>query len=156
MPWLIFFMSLIASPLYAADQPVKVYSAHELQKMSDRVFNSLNANQVDEGSPDLLNQKTTATAPQTISKSLRQIEKAFAADTQDELRQIYNSAVAAKTGNVPQTLPTAASASAPATPKVPSQNTSSEATAVAPIKRTPNNRLDAWFQRHNDSEPSQP
>lgn len=144
---LILFLLLSASPLRAADKAVKVYSAHELQKIADGIFKEMN-NQGQEEQVEV-NLLKNPSVPVTVrSGSLKQIEKALAADNQDAVQQIYHSAVSASSGQTENKVSQPAAVTAPIRPAA------SETPAVVsrPAVRRANSRLDAWIRRQSGEE----
>ena len=138
----------------AADLPVKVYSASELQKISDGVYRSLNNRGNGADTVELL-QNQLNNEPDR-SASLRQIEEAFANHTADGVRNIYYAATSAQKGADNQTV--SPKPSAPSAKTVPTSVDTSQSDTTTPepmaevAKRRPNRRLDAWLERQSSSD----
>ena len=143
------FLLLSSAPAYAADKSVKVYSAHELQKIADGIFQEMN-NQGQEEQVEVNLLKNPSTAVTVKANPLKQIEKALSADNQDALRQIYHSAVSASSGQTENKVSQPAAVTAPVRPAA------SETPAVVsrPAVRRADSRLDAWIRRQSGEETS--
>lgn len=141
------FLLLSSAPAYAADKSVKVYSAHELQKIADGIFREMN-NQGQEEQVEVNLLKNPSTAVTVKANPLKQIEKALSADNQDALRQIYHSAVSASSGQTENKVSQPAAVTAPVRPAA------SETPAVVsrPAVRRADSRLDAWIRRQSGEE----
>lgn len=144
---LILFLLLSASSLHAADKPVKVYSAHELQKIADGIYREMN-NQGQEEQVEVNLLKNPSAAVTLKANPLKQIEKALEADNQDALRQIYHSAVSASSGQTENKVSQPVAVTAPVRPAAP------EVPAVVsrPAVRRADSRLDAWIRRQSGEE----
>lgn len=144
---LILFLLLSASSLHAADKPVKVYSAHELQKIADGIYREMN-NQGQEEQVEVNLLKNPSAAVTLKANPLKQIEKALEADNQDALRQIYHSAVSASSGQTENKVSQPVAITAPVRPAAP------EVPAVVsrPAVRRADSRLDAWIRRQSGEE----
>lgn len=138
---------LLATPAYAADQPVKVYSAHELQKIADGIFREIN-NQGQEEQVEVNLLKNPSAAVTVKANPLKQIEKALAADNQDTLGQIYHSAVSASSGQMENNVSQPTAATAPVRPTTPE----TPAVVSRPAVRRADGRLDAWIRRQSGEE----
>ena len=143
---LILFLLLSASSLHAADKSVKVYSAHELQKIADGIYREMN-NQGQEEQVEVNLLKNPSAAVTLKANPLKRIEKALSADNQDALRQIYYSAVSASLGETKNKVSQPVAVTAPVRPAAP------EVSAVVsrPAVRRADSRLDAWI-RHQSGE----
>ena len=141
---LILFLLLSAASLHAADKPVKVYSAHELQKIADGIYREMN-NQGQEEQVEVNLLKNPSEAVTLKANPLKQIEKALEADNQDALRQIYHSAVSASSGETENKVSQPVAVTAPVRPAAP------EVPAVVsrPAVRRADSRLDAWIRRQS-------
>lgn len=115
---LILFLLLSAASLHAADKPVKVYSAHELQKIADGIYREMN-NQGQEEQVEVNLLKNPSEAVTLKANPLKQIEKALEADNQDALRQIYHSAVSASSGETENKVSQPVAVTAPVRPAAP-------------------------------------
>ena len=144
---LILFLLLSAASLRAADKPVKVYSAHELQKIADGIYREMN-NQGQEEQVEVNLLKNPSEAVTLKANPLKQIEKALEADNQDALRQIYHSAVSASSGETENKVSQPVAVTAPVRPAAP------EVPAVVsrPAVRRADSRLDAWIRRQSGEE----
>lgn len=131
----------------AADLPVKVYSASELQKISDGIYREMN-NQGQEEQVEVNLLKNPSEAVTLKANPLKQIEKALEADNQDALRQIYHSAVSASSGETENKVSQPVAVTAPVRPAAP------EVPAVVsrPAVRRADSRLDAWIRRQSGEE----
>ena len=138
---LILFLLLSAASLHAADKPVKVYSAHELQKIADGIYREMN-NQGQEEQVEVNLLKNPSEAVTLKANPLKQIEKALEADNQDALRQIYHSAVSASSGETENKVSQPVAVTAPEVPAVVSR----------PAVRRADSRLDAWIRRQSGEE----
>ena len=72
---LLMCLLLVSLPVRAADQPIKVYSAQELQKIADSVYQSLNNRDVKAADVELIQNQLNQQP--NHSDTLKQIEKAF-------------------------------------------------------------------------------
>lgn len=133
-------MMLVSLPVRAADQSIKVYSAQELQKIADSVYQSLNNRDVKTADVELIQNQLNQQP--NHSDTLKQLEKAFATDKTDSLRHIYRAVNAVS-----------ANAEAPASVaqdndklKVPTPQVSTEKPETV---RRPSQRLDVWLERQS-------
>ena len=137
---LLMCLLLVSLPVRAADQPIKVYSAQELQKIADSVYQSLNNRDVKAADVELIQNQLNQQP--NHSDTLKQLEKAFAANKTDNLRHIY-SAVNAVSTDVKTKEPTAQD-------DISANNPAPQVSIEKPEPaRRPSQRLDIWLERQN-------
>lgn len=142
-------LSLFSASSFAADLPVKVYSASELQKLSDSVYRSLNNRGQDENAVELLQNKLSNQPDH--SKALQQIENALSADNSNSLRQIYRAASSASSGKIDTAPVQTVSGNIPAkiNEKQVDNNQNMALSKPSIPERRANKRLDAWLERQS-------
>ena len=149
-------LSLFSASSFAADLPVKVYSASELQKLSDSVYRSLNNRGQDENAVELLQNKLSNQPDH--SKALQQIENALSADNSNSLRQIYRAASSASSGKIDTAPVQTVSGNIPAkiNEKQVDNNQNMALSKPSIPERRANKRLDAWLERQSRDEQTSP
>ena len=154
---------LLTNKVYAADLPKKVFSAYELQKMSNKMFSAIKKQNTNDDTVSLI----SGTNPQSNAAKVKQIEQAISADEQLKIEDIYQAVLATSDKSVSsQTI------SAP-TPEIKTEtNTITPNVATPPLSNaaapktepkttlpSSSSKLDAWIQKNsatpNETETTQ-